>query len=242
MNIKWCKSSYRAVKVPLADSRVCPREHQVVVLHAISPISMKFCLPQRSNRQNGFFFPCFFLVHQGNRLKIHHSMNISLRWYLTDYSKRLHTYCYILDLWMHDASNSQFDWQFVKANTWLFFFLTLKSANMAFVRHKILISPSFDCLLSFSHNSQLRNCNQRGDFKVTRRVLISTTGVRSSLVCYNFVQWNSWSYWGVLIAWDKCGLICCLCLSHSSPVYKPHVLILFVFSHSAERNVMIEIL
>ena len=112
---------------------------------------------------------------------------------------------------------------------------------MAFVRHRILISPSFDCLLSFSHSSQLRNCNQRGDFKVTRRVLISTTGVRSSLVCYNFVQWNSWSYWGVLIAWDKCGLICCLCLSHSSPVSKPHVLILFVFSHSAERNVMIEI-
>ena len=67
----------------------------------------------------------------------------------------------------------------------------LKSANMAFVRHRILISPSFDCLLSFSHSSQLRNCNQRGDFKVTRRVLISTTGVRSSLVCYNFVQWNS---------------------------------------------------
>ena len=122
MNIKWCKSPYRAVKVPLADSRVCPREHQVVVLHAISPISMKFCLPQRSNRQNGFFFPCFFLFHQGNRLKIPHSMNISLRWYLTDYSKRLHTYCYILDLWMHDASISQFDWQFVKADTWLFFF------------------------------------------------------------------------------------------------------------------------
>ena len=46
---------------------MCPREHQAVVLHAISPISMKLCqlLPQNSKRQTGF--PGF---HQGNRFKI----------------------------------------------------------------------------------------------------------------------------------------------------------------------------
>ena len=69
----------------------------------------------------------------------------------------------------------------------LFFGDLLKSANMVFVRYKTSISLSFDCLLSFSHSSQLRNCNRRGDFKVTCRVLISTTGVKSSLACYNFI-------------------------------------------------------
>ena len=41
--------------------RVCPREHQAVVLHAISLILMKLCqlLPQNLNRQTGFYFGFF---------------------------------------------------------------------------------------------------------------------------------------------------------------------------------------
>ena len=137
-------------------------------------------------------------------------MNISLRWYLTEL---LWEIGYIL---LHPKSvNARRKYQSISLTVCqgkymtVFFFLTfrfiqifdnfvsflcrlffgdlLKSANMAFVRYKTSISLSFDCLLSFSHSSQLRNCNRRGDFKVTCRVLISTTGVKSSLACYNFI-------------------------------------------------------
>ena len=47
-----------------------------------------------------------------------------------------------------------------------------KSANMAMVRHKTFISLWCDCLLSLSHSLQKGNCNSRGDFKVTCRVLV----------------------------------------------------------------------
>ena len=64
--------------------RVCPREHRVVVLHAISPISMKLRQFKGSTsklkKTNRFLF-CFFRgeidhppgflgFHQGNRFKI----------------------------------------------------------------------------------------------------------------------------------------------------------------------------
>ena len=64
---------------------MCPREHQAVVLHAISPFSMKLC-QFKGSTQKLFFGFCFsffrggdrppptllaFLgFHQGNRLKI----------------------------------------------------------------------------------------------------------------------------------------------------------------------------
>ena len=37
------KTTYSDIRQPLVTLRVCPREHQAVVLHAISPISMKLC-------------------------------------------------------------------------------------------------------------------------------------------------------------------------------------------------------
>ena len=58
------------------------REHQVVMLHALSPMSMKLCPFEGfpPNRQSGFCFgyfwggdrppPGFSSFHQGNRLKI----------------------------------------------------------------------------------------------------------------------------------------------------------------------------
>ena len=68
------------------DLRACPREHRAVVLHAISPISMKLCQFEGSSpklkKTNCFLFcffpggdrpppPRFFLgLHQGNRFKI----------------------------------------------------------------------------------------------------------------------------------------------------------------------------
>ena len=64
--------------------RACPREHRVVVLHAISPISMKLCQFKGSTsklkKTNRFLFwfvpggdrppPGFFGFHRGNRFKI----------------------------------------------------------------------------------------------------------------------------------------------------------------------------
>ena len=65
--------------------RACPREHRAVVLHAISPISMKLCQFKGSTsklkKTNGFLFwffpggdrpppPVFLGFHHGNRFKI----------------------------------------------------------------------------------------------------------------------------------------------------------------------------
>ena len=66
--------------------RVCPREHRAVVLHAISPISMKLCQfkgsAPRLKKTNWFLFgvfrgeidppppPLFLGIHRGNRFKI----------------------------------------------------------------------------------------------------------------------------------------------------------------------------
>ena len=53
----------------------------------------------------------------------------------------------------------------------LYFGDLLKLANMAFVGNKTFISLWFECFLSLSHSLQRGNCNRRGDFKVTCRVL-----------------------------------------------------------------------
>ena len=64
--------------------RACPREHRAVVLHTISPISVKLCQFKGSTpklkKTNWFLFwffpvedrppPVFLGFHQGNRLKI----------------------------------------------------------------------------------------------------------------------------------------------------------------------------
>ena len=64
--------------------RACPREHRAVVLHTISPISVKLCQFKGSTpklkKTNLFLFwffpvgdrppPVFLGFHQGNRLKI----------------------------------------------------------------------------------------------------------------------------------------------------------------------------
>ena len=64
--------------------RACPREHRAVVLHAISPISLKLCQfkgstskLKKTNRFLFWFFPegdrpppVFLGFHQGNRFKI----------------------------------------------------------------------------------------------------------------------------------------------------------------------------
>ena len=75
------------IKLPLADLRVCPRKHQAVMLHAISPISMTyyFTLPTPTLKQTKWFLlwlfpgkdrsPVFLGFHKGNRLKIPKSMN-----------------------------------------------------------------------------------------------------------------------------------------------------------------------
>ena len=67
------------------DLRTCPREHQAVVLHAISPISMKLCqfkgATPKLKKTNWILFwffpgeidhppPVFLSFHQGNRFKI----------------------------------------------------------------------------------------------------------------------------------------------------------------------------
>ena len=69
----------------VSELRACPREHRAVVLHAISPISMKPCqfkwsTPKlkKTNRFLFWFFqggdrplpPVFLGFHQGNRFKI----------------------------------------------------------------------------------------------------------------------------------------------------------------------------
>ena len=69
----------------LLTLRVCPQEHRAVVLHAISPISMKLCQFKGSTpklkKTNWFLFwfffrgeidhpPVFLGFHQGNRFKI----------------------------------------------------------------------------------------------------------------------------------------------------------------------------
>ena len=57
----------------------------------------------------------------------------------------------------------------------------LKSANMAFARHQKFISPWFDfsCHYRTFYN---KDCNRRGDFKVTCRVLVNV----QVPVCNNF--------------------------------------------------------
>ena len=91
--------------------RVCPREHQAVVLHTISPISVKFgqfkgSIP-KLKKTNWFLFwffpgrdrqpPRFFLVFTREiASKQVKCMKLSLPWYLTNYSEGLHTYYYIL--------------------------------------------------------------------------------------------------------------------------------------------------
>ena len=91
--------------------RVCPRDHQAVVLHAISPISMKLCKFKGStpklNRQTGLCFgsfrgridhpPRFFLVFTKEiASKWVKCSKLFLRWFLTDSSESLHTFCYTL--------------------------------------------------------------------------------------------------------------------------------------------------
>ena len=67
--------------------RACPREHRAVVLHAISPISVKLC-----HHPPGFsrFSPRKSLQKQVKCMKL------SLRWYLINYSEDFHTYFSIL--------------------------------------------------------------------------------------------------------------------------------------------------
>ena len=48
----------------------------------------------------------------------------------------------------------------------------LKSGHRALVQNKTFISLYFDRLLSLSHSLQWGNCNRRGDFKVTCRLLV----------------------------------------------------------------------
>ena len=91
--------------------RVCPRDHQAVVLHAISPISMKLCkfkgsTPKlkQTNWSLFWFFPGedrppprFFLVFTKEiASKWVKCKKLFLRWFLTDSSESLHTYCYTL--------------------------------------------------------------------------------------------------------------------------------------------------
>ena len=99
-------------KLFLTHLRVCPREHQAVALHAISPISMKVCQFKGSTlklKQATWFlfwlFPWvntpplrFFLVFPMEvASKQEKCMSLSMRWYLTYYSEGFHTYCYILN-------------------------------------------------------------------------------------------------------------------------------------------------
>ena len=107
------------MKFPVKDCaqdalRVCPREHRAVVLHAISPISLKLCQFKGSTpklKKTNWFL--FWFLPEGDRppppsvflgftkeiaSKQVKCMKLSLRWYLTNYSEGLHTYFYILCL------------------------------------------------------------------------------------------------------------------------------------------------
>ena len=88
------------------DLRACPREHREVVLHGISPISMKRCQFKGSTpkhkKTNWFLFwffpggdrpppPVFPWFSPRKSLQVK-CMKLSLRWYLTNYSECLHTF------------------------------------------------------------------------------------------------------------------------------------------------------
>ena len=105
------KTTYSDIRQPLVTLRVCPREHQAVVLHAISPISMKLyrfkgSTPKLKNKEwfSVWFFsggrqttPRFFLVFTQEIVsKQVKCIKLSLQWYFTNYSEGLHTVCYIL--------------------------------------------------------------------------------------------------------------------------------------------------
>ena len=82
--LKKAKKKKRKKNWEYGYLRVCPRENWTVVLHAISPISMKLCQFKGSAlklRQSGLCFgffpggdrpppPVFLGFHQGNRFKI----------------------------------------------------------------------------------------------------------------------------------------------------------------------------
>ena len=92
--------------------RVCPREHQAVLPHAISPISLKPCqfkgFTPKLKKTNWFPFwffsggwgidhPRIFMVFtKETASKYVKLMKLSLRWYLTDYTESLYTCYYIL--------------------------------------------------------------------------------------------------------------------------------------------------
>ena len=118
--------------------RVCPREHQAVLPHAISPISLKPCqfkgFTPKLKKTNWFPFwffsggggidhPRIFMVFtKETASKYVKSMKLSLRWYLTDYTESLYTCYYIL---VNIRRKYQLIWltvcQSMEANKWLCF-------------------------------------------------------------------------------------------------------------------------
>ena len=97
----------------------CPREHQAVVLHAISPISMKLCQFKGSTPKlkmaEWFLFwlfpggdrpppPVFSGFHRETASKQVKCMKLSLQLYLTHYPDSLQTYWYILKERMRHVS------------------------------------------------------------------------------------------------------------------------------------------
>ena len=105
------KTKFLQKKLFQAHLGLCPRKHQPVVLHAISPISLELCqfkgCTLKLKQANWFLFWLFPWV---DRLlsrsfqafteeiasKWGKCMQLSMRWYLTYYSEGLHRYCFRL--------------------------------------------------------------------------------------------------------------------------------------------------
>ena len=135
--------------------RVCPREHQAVVLHGISPILMNLCQfkgsTPRLKQTNWFLFwlfpwedrlpPVFLGYHWGNRFKIGKMYEDLTAMVFTDYSEGLLPYDYILSRCnlMSDASISQFDWRLVNQQRQINDFWTSRFIQMTSSR--LNISP-----------------------------------------------------------------------------------------------------